>query len=183
MPTYRPASYGIRLSEALAEAAAIAPVNRVILSCLEFRHPDHDPIRLVNDTNSVIVTHEATAALAPGQPVEYLASPIKVGIPEESPAAGSPQIIVTVAHLNGAIRAALEETRDSLQPWTVTERIYASDDLSGPARLPALTLEVLSVEFPGPPVAQITCGYSDPAMRAVPRITFRSSQYPGLSAR
>jgi hypothetical protein len=46
-----------------------------------------------------------------------------------------------------------------------------------------LTLEVLSVEFPGPPVAQITCGYSDPAMRAVPRITFRSSQYPGLSAR
>lgn len=183
MPTYRPANYGIQLSEALAQAAAVAPVSRAIISCLEFRHPSVAPVRLCANTTDLTVTHEAGAALNPSAAAEYLAAPITVGIPEESPGAGAPQIVVTVAHINNAIREALEATRGSLEPWTVTERLYASDDLSGPARLPPLTLEVLQVEFPGGPVASITCGYSDPANRAVPRLTFRSSQYPGLSAR
>ena len=183
MPTYRPASYGIQLSEALAEAAAVAPVERAIISCLEFRHPAADPIRVTDEPDGITVTHEAGAPLAAGQAVEYLAAPVTITIPEEGPTSGSPRVTITVAHVNGSIREALDLTRDSLQLWTVTERLYASDDLTAPARLPPLTLEVLQVEFPGPPIAQLTCGFGDPGLRAVPRLTFRGSQYPGLSAR
>lgn len=183
MPTYRPPSYGIELSEALAEAAASAPVGRAYISVLEFRHPAHDPIRVTDEPGGITVTHEAAAPLDPGAAVAYLEAPISVSIPEEGPTAGAPRVTVSVAMLNGEIKAALDATRDSLQPWTVTERVYVSDDLSAPARLPPLTLEVMGVELQGSPAAQITCGFGESGQRAVPRLTFRSSQYPGLSAR
>jgi hypothetical protein len=183
MPTYRPAKYGIQLSEALAEAAAIAPADRAIISVLEFSHPSASAIRITDHPNGVIVTHEATAPLGPSGTVVYYEAPVTVSIPEESPNAASPRITITLSMLNSEIRAALEATRSSLLPWTVTERLYASDDLTAPARMPPLTLEVQSVEMGGGPSATITCGFGEPAQRAVPRITFRSSQYPGLQSR
>lgn len=183
MPTYRPAQYGIQLSEALAEAAASAPVERARHLCLELRHPLADPIRLTDNTDPLTVTHEAGAPLLPGAAAEYLPAPIAVGLPEESPDAGTPQILVTISHVNGAVAERLRATRDSLQPWLITERVYLSDDLTGPAVLPPLTLEVLEVEFGGEPVAVLRCAYGDPARRPVPRLTYRVSQYPGLTAR
>lgn len=184
MPTYRPASYGIQLSEALAQAAAHADVRQVPITCLEFRHPGYaQPIRLVNQTDDITVTHEATAALDAGDEVEYLASPITVTVPEQSPGAGTPEIQITVAHLSGEILRALNTTRESLLLWTVTERVYLSDDLTGPAIIPPLELTCTSVDFGGGPVAVIRCSYGDPARRATPKLTFRSSQYPGLVSR
>lgn len=183
MPTYRPASYGIQLSEALSEAAAAAPVDRAIISVLEFRHPAHPPIRVTDEPDGITVTHEAGAPLAPGQAVEYLQAPVSVSVPDEGPAAGSPRVTITLAMLNAEVKAALDATRESLARWTVTERLYASDDLTAPARLPPLTLEVTAVEFPGQPVAQLTCSFGEPSLRAVPGLTFRGSQYPGLGAR
>lgn len=184
MPTYRLASYGIQLSQALAEAAAHADVRQTPITCLEFRHPNYSvPIRLVNQTDDISVTHEAGAALNPGVSVEYLASRITVTVPEQSPGAGTPEIVITVAHLSGEVKRALDATRDTLNLWTVTERLYLSDDLTGPAILPPLQLTCTAVDFGGGPIAQIRCSYGDPARRATPKLTFRSSQYPGLVSR
>ncbi len=183
MPTYRPAQYGIQLSQALAEAAAVAPVEQARHLCLEFRHPSADPIRVTDNTDALTVTHEAGAPLLPGASATYLPAPIRVTLPEESPEAGSPQITITLAHVNGAVAERLRATRESLTPWRVIERVYLSDDLTGPAVLPPLELEVLEVEFGGEPVAVLRCAFGDPARRPVPRLTYRVSQYPGLTAR
>jgi hypothetical protein len=184
MPNYRPPLRGIRLSDALAEAAASAPVSRTILACYEFAHPLR-VLRVVNNTEDVTVTHEAGAALNPSGSATYWAAPLTVGVPEESPAAGSPEVVITLSNVSGQVKQMLDEVRaepEALESWTVTERLYASDDLTAPARMPPMRLTVLGVEISGQ-IATIRCGYGDPARRSVPRATFRSSQYPGLVAR
>lgn len=184
MPTYRTPVHGISLSEALAEAAAAAPVTRVMLTCLELSHPSLPaPIRLVADTDDVTVTHEAGAPIDPSSTATYLAAPITVGVPEQSPGAGSPEIQVTIGHVNGQVRLALEASRATRTPWTIVERQYASDDLTGPAVLPPLSLYVTSVDLQGDHTAVLRCSHGNPQVRAVPRLTFRSTEYSGLAAR
>lgn len=182
MPTYLDPLHGVTLSVALAEAAAIAPVTRVMLHTFELRHAALPaPIRIVNDHANLLATLEAGAPLNPSTEVEFLACPVRIQRPEESAAAQSPSITLSVDNVSGAVSDALALARGSNDLWEVTERVYASDDTSAPAVLPPLTLTMVTAEITATG-ASITASFGDPVNVAVPAITFTSTEYPGLDA-
>ena len=83
---------------------------------------------------------------------------------------------------NGDLSAFIEPTalaRGTLDPWVIIERVYASDDLSGPALLPPLEVELTSIDMVGSAL-QIAAQLDDDGTLAVPAITFRRTEYPGL---
>jgi hypothetical protein len=102
--------------------------------------------------------------------------------PEESDTAAAPEVTLSIGNVSGLMSEALRAARDSLVPWELTERVYASDDLSAPAMLPVLTLEVSRASIAGP-LLKLTASYGDHTNVAVPRLTFKLTEYPGLTAR
>lgn len=186
MPIYLPALKGITLSEALAEAAAIAPIERAILETFELRHISLEvPVRVVNDFTSIFATLESDAPANASQTVEFIAAAVKVNKAEESDAAAAPEITLQIDNVSGVYSEALRIARNSNFPnrsWDLTYRLYASDDLSGPALLPVLSLYVLSVDLTAK-TALLHCKYADIVNIGVPRLPFRIDQYPGLDPR
>ena len=63
-----------------------------------------------------------------------------------------------------------------------TERIYASDDLSGPAVTPVLTMTLRDVVVTDTRVTAKAVFY-DPSNRGFPKQEYTTAQYPGLTAR
>lgn len=183
MPTYQPPLRGVSFSEALAEAAAIAPISRVVLSTFELWHPTLDePVRIVNDYVPLMATLEADAPRNAGEEVEFLACPVSAARPEESDAAATPEVVITVANVSGIWSSALRRARGSAELWIIIERLYASDDTSGPAVLPPTSLTVTKTSISGTMVS-LTASFGDAVNFSVPRATFTSRAYPGLSAR
>lgn len=183
MATYREPLHGVAFSEALAEAAAIAPITRVMLSTFELWHPSLiDPIRVVNDYVPLLATLEEDAPRHGGLEVEFLACPVTVNKPEESDGAATPEITLAVANVSGIWSEALKKSRGSSIPWQIIERVYASDDTSAPAILPPTTLTLTHTQITGV-ITQLTASFGDPVNTAVPRVTFRREQYPGLTGR
>jgi hypothetical protein len=179
MPTYQPARNGVSLSDAFAEAAAVAPIQRVMLWCYELRHPSlAEPARFVNDKNSLLATLESDAPANPGEQVEFLACLLDAERPEESDSAASPEITLTREGVSGILAQAFRAGRGSLEPWELTERVYASDDTSAPAKLPVATY-ILSANEIGPLTASLKANFADPANISIPRLTFRREQYFG----
>lgn len=180
MPIYQTPRNGVSLSVAAAEAAAIARVTRVMLYTYELSHSSLDePIRVVNDHQSLTAYLESGS---PNTPVEFMAASVRVTRPEESDTASTPQITLTVDNVSGQVSDAIRAANGSLDMWTITERIYASDDLTAPAVMPPLSLIASSIAMTGVQ-CQIACSFGDPANVAVPAITFKREDYPGLSAR
>ncbi len=182
MPTYLPPRRGVTLSEAYAEAAAVAPATYVMLNCYELWHPTMaEPARVVNDHAPLLATLEATAPRNAEEEVEFLSAQVTVTRPEESDAAGSPGISMTISNVSGVLSAALAAARGSLLPWEVIERVYASHDTSGPARLPPLKLYLTNADIGGA-TATLTAGLGDPCNISIPALTFTVTEYPGLAA-
>lgn len=183
MPIFDEPLHGVSLSEALKEAAVIAPVHRTVLYTFELRHASLDePVRVVLNHEPITATLEVTAPVDAGIAVEFLAARVQVGRPEESESASSPTVTLTITNVSGLISEALRQARGSLELWEVTERVYTSDDLTCPAILPPLTLTVSSFEYDGVS-ATLTCSFGDSINVSVPRATFTPEQYPGLTAR
>jgi len=184
MPTYQSPRHGVSLSDALAEAAAVAPIDRVVHSTFELWHPllPDGPIYLVSDHEALLATIESTADRNAGVEVEFLAAPVRISRPEESDAAATPEIQLEADNVSGALSDALKITRGSLEPWVLIERIYASDDTSAPAVMPPMQMQLTNAEIAGA-VARIRASFGDPVNVSVPRITFQRAAYPGLSAR
>lgn len=180
MPTYLDPRHGVSLSEAMAEAVTVAPIGRAMLNTLEFRHPMVDTIRIVCDHQALTATLEAGAPEDAGMAVEFLPCPVQIVRPEESDQAASPSMTLQVDNVSGLLSDAFRITRGSLDPWEVTERIYASDDLSGPAVLPPTTLLLSGAQLTAT-TASVTASFGDPANVAAPRLTFNPDEYPGLS--
>lgn len=171
---------GVTLTEALQEAAAIAPVSRAMLYAYELWHVSlAEPIRFVNDTADLVATLEADAPRDAGAEVEFIACPLEFKRPEESESSATPTVELSRPDVAGLLKIALDGARGSLQPWTLIERLYASDDLSGPALLPPLSFELVQVDLSAS-AAGIRAQYDDDANVAVPRITFKRDEYPGL---
>lgn len=171
---------GVTLTEAIQEAAAIAPVQRVMLYAYELWHPTMSaPVRFVNDAAALTATLEAGAPRNAGAAVLFDACPIELKRPEESDTAASPTIDLSRGDVAGVLKAGVDAARGSLEPWQLIERVYASDDLSGPALLPPLSFELVRVDIIGTG-AGVSAQYDDDFNTAVPRITFKRSEYPGL---
>jgi hypothetical protein len=173
---------GVTLKESLQEAAASAPLGRAMLYAYELWHEDlSDAIRFVNDKAALLATLEADAPRDAGAEVEFMACPLEAAErPEESDTAASPSVSMSRPDVGGILKAALDEARDSLEPWTLIERLYASDDTSGPAMLPPLTYELSAAQIAGA-AGKLTASFDDDSNEAIPRITFRREDYPGLA--
>ncbi len=171
---------GVTFTEAWQEAAAVAPVGRAMLAAYELWHPSlAEPIRFVNDTQDLEATLEADAPRNAGETVTFIACPVSMKRPEESDTAASPELELSRPEVAGIMNAALKAAAGSLVPWTLIEREFASDDTSGPARLPPLELELSSVTM-GDSDLSIAAQFDDDFNLAIPRLTFKRSEYPGL---
>jgi hypothetical protein len=169
---------GVTLAEALQEAAAVAPIYRQMLYCYELWHPTL-AAAVYFDNGDLSAFVEATADRNAGLEVEFLSCPMTVSRPEESDQPESPKISMSRPDLAGMMRPLLDAARGSLDPWILIERVYASDDLSAPALLPPLEVELTSVDMVGSAL-QIAAQFDDDGALAVPAITFRRVDYPGL---
>ena len=171
---------GVTLTQALQEAAAIAPLNRVMLYAYELWHPSlAEPIYFVNDVADFAATIEGTADRNPSTEVTFVACPMDLSRPEESDTAESPKITLSRPDVAGLLKEKLDAARGSRVPWVIIERMYASDDTTAPAMLPPLAFELTNVDVSGA-AAQIGAQFDDDANVAIPRITFKRSEYPGL---
>lgn len=184
MPTYLPALGGVTLSQAYAEAAAIAPANRVLLDTLSFAHPTigaATELRFVADHQDLTATIEAGAPIQAGQAVAFTRCGFTLQAPPESDTEAQPQLRIGLVGISNAVAAALDAAVTSDTPVVVTHRVYASDDTTAPAVLPVLRMDMVGVEVTDVAVV-IVCQYRDPANTAFPRVTYTRAQYPTLSA-
>lgn len=172
---------GVTLAEALQEAAAIAPIYRQMIYTYELWHPTLSaPLYFANDNADLDAFIEVTAERNPGVETTFLSCPLAVARPEEGDQPESPKLAMSRPDLAGLLRPLLEAARGSTLPWVLIERLYASDDLSGPAMLPPLQVELTSVDFVGSAL-QIAAQFDDDGTLAIPATTFRRVQYPGLA--
>lgn len=171
---------GVTLSEALLEAAAVAPLYRAMLFCYELYHPSMDgPFRFVDNKENFIAKLEASAPRNPGEEVTFFALPLTAVRPEESDSASTPEVSISADNVGSALTYALRNGRGSLVPWEIIERLYASDVNNTPAKLPVLRYELSSADISATQ-AQIKASYGDPVNMSVPRLTFKREEYPGL---
>lgn len=183
MPTYLPPRKGVTFSEAYAQAAAYAPIRRAMVRTYELWHPSLPaPARIVAQMDDIDATLEATAPRNPGETVNFLASFVEASRSEESDEAATPSVNVTIDNVSGILSDALAAARGSMVPWELIERVYASDDLSGPAQLPVLKLTFTESVIDGT-TAILKASYGDPVNFSVPRLTYKPEEYPGLTAR
>ncbi len=172
---------GVTLSEALQEAAAIAPIDRRMLYAYELWHPTLDaPIYFVNDNADLDAFIESTAERNPSTEVSFVSCPLARTQPEEGDQPETPKISLSRPDLAGLLKPLLDAARGSTIPWVLIERLYASDDLSEPAMLPPLQVELTEVDIVGAQV-RMSASFDDDGTLAVPAITFRRSEYPGLA--
>lgn len=174
---------GVTLTQALQEAAAVAPISRVMLYCYELWHPTlAQPVYFVNDVTDFTATIEATAVRNASVEILFTACPLELTRPEESDTPESPKITLSRPDVAGLLKRLLDEARASAfarTPWIMIERVYASDITSAPAMLPPLEVELLSVDVTVS-AGQLEAQFDDDANVGIPRITFKRSEYPGL---
>lgn len=171
---------GVTLTEALQEAATIAPVQRAMLYAYELWHPTlTEAFRFVNDKAPLLATLEDDAPRNAGEVVEFIACPLQLERPEESDTAATPTVALSRPDVAGILKPVFDAARGSIDEWILIERLYASDDTSTPAQLPPLAFELSNFEIEGA-AARLTASFDDDANIAVPAIRFKRSEYPGL---
>lgn len=190
MPTYQSPVNGVAFSVAYAEAIATARIDRVMLPTYELRHPSFidtvtglpTGIRIVNDHADLTAKLEASAPVDASTFVLFKALPVEVNGPDESDSGQTPAITFAIDGVSRLLVEQLDYALASLVPVTVTERIYASDDLSAPAVTPVLTMTLRDVVVTDTRVTAKAVFY-DPSNRGFPGQEYTTTLYPGLSAR
>jgi hypothetical protein len=176
MPIFGEPLNGVSLSDALKEAATHAPADRVMLATYEFIHSSF------TDRALVVVNHEDLVAKDEnGVEVTYVAiAGLRSEGLEQSDKASSPSIKLALDGVSQAIIEKLDAALEGLQPVTLVERVYASDDLEGPAVLPPTRVIIRTGSVSETTVA-IEAGFGDPANLPFPRETYTRLKYPGLA--
>lgn len=183
MPTYNTPLRGVSHSEAYAEAMATAGVDDAVLYTLEITHAAlAAPIRLVLNDSNITATLEADAPFNPGAAVAFTAISLGLQMPEETDGNASPPTRIWIDGVSALVATALEPAAESLTPVSVSVRTYISTDLTGPASLPPLRLELRDIEISETRVTA-TAAYADFGNQRFPAKTFTAAEYPSLAAR
>lgn len=177
------------LTDALAEAAALAPSDEVIRHTLEIRHPDFindaglpDSLWITNDTEPLDAPIEADAPVRPGETVTFVALAFSFALmPIE--AGTTPEIEITIDGVNRAVVQALDRAMESGQPIAVAYRPYLDSALGdGPQMDPVPTFEL----------SDVTVALTSVTLRARTGIDMRGAfpvrqytiaDFPGLAGR
>lgn len=176
MPHYLDARYGVSLSEAYAEAAASAPLERAIIYTYELRHPSfEDRILIVNDFTDIEATLET------GEKGYFVACPVQVIPPAENDNAETPTLDVTIDGVSAIVAQQLDVAATAHERIELIERIYVSDDLTYPAHMPPMRLTLKTVTVTNTRVTA-TAAFHDPVNRGFPKKDYQMAEYPGLMA-
>lgn len=179
MPTYAPIQHAVRLSWGYLEEATVAELRRPTLHTFELHHPMIGYRRFVQDQQDLVARLEADAPDSGGLEVTFMAAPLNDERPAQSATAGTPELSLTLGEVAGLMADALDITRGSTIPWTITERIYAVDDVTQPCVLPPVVFELTNTAIEGSALG-MRAGYGDPVNVAIPATTFKRQEYPGL---
>jgi hypothetical protein len=152
-----------------------------MLWAYELWHPSlATPIYFVDDKADLTAKIEAGADRNAGTSQTFISVPLSVERPEESDTAATPEVTLSREGISGLLKQAFDAARGSLVPWILIERLYASDDTTGPAKLPVLTYMISQADMSGNG-ASIRASFADPANVSIPRLTFRRAEYSGLA--
>ena len=173
------------LEQALQEAYASAPTDRVIFDTLEVRHPaffddaaQPTAIRVVIGYEDVSACLEGDAPLNPGEYVDFIAGAFRFKLPgfEEG---SVPQLQITIDGVSREVVGHIEAAIADPDPIEVTYRPYLSTDLSKPQMNPPLTMMLTKVSVTGTSVSG-TASLSDVHNWAFPFQKYLASRFPGL---
>lgn len=168
--------HGVTFEDAYNEAAAIAYTGRAILDCFSLAHPAlPEVLYFVNNYESFTATVPDISS-----PVEFLAVAVRIGKPEESDKASSPEITLEVDNVSGAPSDALKLVRGSLEPFVLTNYLYASDDTTQPVVWPPTVMHVTKANY-DEVTSRLTGTFGDAGNFAIPALTFKRAAYPSLS--
>ncbi|MGC4075466.1 MAG: DUF1833 family protein [Rubrivivax sp.] len=195
MPTYQPKRNGVAFSVAHAEAIATS-TDDAIFDTLEFRHPaflDENganfPVRLVRDHADLVATLEADAPVNPGAAVTFKACPFDAQLPNETDGADARALTLQIDGVSQLLVQQLDRAigdDDSVSPpvalVNLTYRPFVASDLSGPAMLPVIHMELRDVRVTDLRVTARAI-FFDPANRGFPAREYTAAEYPSLNVR
>lgn len=179
-------------TDALAEAYASAPLDDVILSTLELRHPSLvKPIRVVADLGDVLdeadgdmifghsLKLEADALADPGEFVDFIACGFGFTLPDQQEGQ-LPSVTITVDNVAYLITPQLDALIGVRASLEVTYREYLASDKT----TPQFILNGLTMTSIGSNLTQLsgTASFADLVNRNFPAKVYRPSEYPGLSS-
>jgi hypothetical protein len=167
---------GVSLSYALREAATHAPAGRVVLATYEFTHS------LFVGRALIVANHENWVALDEnGVSCTFIAfAGLRVGGFDESDQAALPTLKLRLDGVSTLIVDKLDLAVGSLEPVGLIERIYVSDDTTGPALLPVANT-LIRVGTVTETRVDIECGFGDPSNQPFPRKNYTRSEYISLA--
>lgn len=168
------------LQEAIKEAYATAPADKVILYTLELRHPAFtEPIRVVRNHVAFDATLEIDAPVDPGALVTFQAFAFSLQLPEVS-MGGNPEIVIDIDNVSREIVANIEKAVVTPYMIEVTFRVYLMDDPSGPQNNPPMHMVVRSISAD---VFKVTAraGFGDLSRMAYPKLVYTLERFPALA--
>ena len=167
------------VSDALAEAYALAPADEVILHTLEIRHPDFtDSIWVVANTENVTATIEAAAPVRGGEAIEFVALPFAFSLPPIEPGA-TPEIELQIDNVDRTIMEHLDLAVSSSATILVIYRPFLSSDLSEPQMDPPPSFELSDIRVDALKVTARARTSID-LRGAFPRRLYTAREFPGL---
>lgn len=163
--------------DATREAYAAAPANTVILDTLEFLHPSFAaPLRVVNNTESIIADLEIDAPANPGQAALFVAIGFKLELPEVG--SGAAELTLTIDNVSTEIGDALELAAASQDKVTVVYRGCVVTD--GAARLGMRWVLTLTEGKANVFTASAAASFGDTVNLPFPGKDYTPTEFPGL---
>ncbi len=173
------------LEQALKEAYASAPQDRVIFDTLEIRHRAFrddsglpTAIRVVIGYEDISACLEGDAPLNGGEYVDFIAGAFRFKLSgfEEGKV---PELAITVDAIDQSVIGHIESAIADPSPIEVTYRPYLSTDLSKPQMNPPITMELTKVTANGFSISG-TASLSDVHNWPFPFEKYLPSRFPGL---
>lgn len=177
------------LSDALAEAAALAPTEEIIRHTLEIRHPDFvddngdpDSVWMVADSEELIAPLEDDAPIKGGETVTWSPVGFTFALAAIEPGT-TPEIEITIDGVNRTLIRYLDLAMESGQPITLAYRPYLDSAIEdGPQMDPVLTFEAASIKVSLTSVV-VTARTRIDLRGAFPIRQYTLAEFPGLAGR
>lgn len=175
------------LTDALAEAAALAPADEVIHHTLEIRHPDFEDedgnptsIFIVQDTEDLTAPIEEGAPIKGGEWVTFVAFLFSLALLSTEPGVTA-EAEITVDGIDRSVIAQIDRAIESGEPITIVYRVYLDTALdAGPQRIDKFELGDISISTTSLK-AKIRAGLD--LRGRFPRRIFTAAEFPGLVGR
>jgi hypothetical protein len=171
-------------SDAVKEAYAHAPANKVSIFTLEVNHTDFaEPARLANNAKDFQATLEASAPQDPGAEVTFLASAFQLKLPkvEEGPTTA---LQITLANVETILAPYAKLAAESETDATVIFREFIVDTetgaIEGPTQDPPLQLQIQKVSISSGAVT-LEARDINPGNIPFPNVYFTRDRFQGLA--